>query len=128
MKSAKSAIVRAIAKQFKVNYLQVTTIERWANCFFAVIKGIGGRFVKLSVEPKDYQVEIKLDSKSFNAALNYVRNLKAQYKPESKTWVIWKSQIKWHLMDEVSELPSKPVPLPRYTWEQIQQFREDLGF
>lgn len=39
----------AIAKHFKINQCQIIKIEEWAKVFFAVIKGLGARFVSKRV-------------------------------------------------------------------------------
>lgn len=39
----------AIAKHLKVNHWQVTRVEEWAKVFFAVVKGLGARFVSKKV-------------------------------------------------------------------------------
>lgn len=39
----------AIAKHLKVSHWQVTRIEEWAKVFFAVVKGLGARFVSKKI-------------------------------------------------------------------------------
>lgn len=39
----------AIAKHLKVNHWQITRVEKWPTVFFAVVKGLGARFVSKKV-------------------------------------------------------------------------------
>lgn len=42
-------MILQIAQHLQVNPNQIIRIEEWANCYFVVVKGLGGRFVSKKV-------------------------------------------------------------------------------
>lgn len=62
-RSKQMNILTQIANHLEVSPNQITKIEEWENCYFVVVKGLGGRFVskkvvKTVVAVTAYEVEL----------------------------------------------------------------------
>lgn len=44
-------MILQIAQHLQVSPNQIIRIEKWENCYFVVVKGLGGRFVSKKVVP-----------------------------------------------------------------------------
>lgn len=54
-----TTLTAAIAQKYNVAESAVTEIREWANVFFAVIQGVGGRFVSKKLAPKAAKPVVK---------------------------------------------------------------------
>ncbi len=100
-----------IAAKYNVAESAITEIREWANVFFAVIKGIGGRFVSKKMAPKpellksaEWQVgetlckaEYKCERAHFNGKPCY-----ATYQQVVKKIVGQAPRITWELVRNVA--------------------------